>query len=189
MVFIILDTETTSKWIKPKAGYQPARIVELAWKIDDAPTKSFLIKPTAFFIPTDVNEIHDINHRMAFINGVEGDKVLQMFIDDILAAGDDVTLVGHNLKLYDLPLLLAELENYKFDQTIICKIASLPIYDTLIHSRRLLNTEVMNFKLGTIYSYITRKPLDNAHRAAADVEATKIILDYLVKYENYICRH
>ncbi len=184
MVFIIIDTESTGKWIKPKAGYQPARIVELAWKIDDMPTKSYLIKPQTFFIPADVNEIHDINHRMAFIRGVEGYNVLKMFMDDIqtyLNANIPVTLVGHNIKGYDMPLLLAEFQNYGFSQEVIDILSSLSIYDTLIYSRQLLKHEVINHKLTTIYSYITRKQIDNAHRAAADVDATWVVLNYLLK--------
>jgi DNA polymerase III epsilon subunit-like protein len=182
--YITLDTESTGKWIKPKAGYQPARMVELAWKIDDQPTKSFLIKPTTFFIPADVNEIHDINHRMATIKGIDGRVVIQMMLDDIQKRMDDghqVILVGHNIKMYDLPLIVAELENYGFPQCDIDLITSLTLYDTLIYSRKLLKHEVYNHKLNTIYTYITRKQIEQAHRACADVEATWIVLQFLLK--------
>jgi len=182
--YVVVDTETTSKYINERDGYQPARVVELAWKVGEGKTQSHVIRPNGFVISPDVNEIHPINHRFAVMNGVEGHVVYRMLIDDLRrveASGKKVVLVGHNIARYDKPLIVMELGRYKFADDVVDWFMGLEVYDTLIEARAKLCDELEQFNLSAVYTHVRGEEFMDAHRAGPDVDATKIVLDYLLR--------
>lgn len=100
-------------------------------------------------------------------------------LGELLAFLGNRSLVGHNLLRYDLPLLQRHLEE-----------AGLPRWqgqalDTLRLAHLLFPTPpegLEGYRLGDLYAFLFRHPLEGAHRALTDAQATLEVLLGLVDW-------
>ena len=96
-------------------SYDSSRIVQLAWiivketggnKQGEMHKKSYIIKPNGFDIPRETVIIHGISKERAQEEGVELERVLKEFLEDINSHGA-THIVAHNLE-FDRHVLAAE---------------------------------------------------------------------------------
>jgi DNA polymerase III epsilon subunit-like protein len=90
--------------------------------------------------------------------------------------------VAHNGRIFDVPFLFACIQRYAVPIPFEM-LGSMYVLDTLEVARssvrELKSTIPSNFKLTTLYNYVTNiTPLDNAHRAEADVTMLLSVLLY-----------
>jgi DNA polymerase-3 subunit epsilon len=152
--YCFFDLETTS------LNIEKARIVEIAYlivknnKIEKQVDE--IIKPKDYVIPEETIAIHRITNEIANEKGKEIEEVFMEMKKDI----EEVKyIVGHNIKKYDIPVLLNNLrrEGIEIDTT------KYEVEDTIEYAR---------IKLGNMYKYIIGEELKNAHNALSDVIAT-----------------
>jgi DNA polymerase III epsilon subunit-like protein len=163
---IILDTETTELY---------GDIMQLAYIVVD---KNYnLIKTVNKFIKNRVSQpealaIHHITIEQTRKNGLEFYDVMKDFINDLLLC--DI-VVGHNVA-YDIKCIIDNLRKFEiniidtekniinniFDQSQ-SDVRNFIIHDTFKKSRK---------SLGNLYQHLFNKPINNAHDALADVQAT-----------------
>lgn len=178
-MYLIFDTETTGL---PKSFSAPIsdsdnwpRLVQLAWQLHDKNGEllsydSLIIKPEGFDIPYNSVKIHGITNEKAQKEGIELKEVLALF-EEVLAKCDYV--IGHNLA-FDLNILGAE--HYRLSEE-----SKLP--KKLVLDTKDLSTDFCAIpggrggkykwpKLGELYLKLFGHSFDEAHNAAADVNAT-----------------
>lgn len=174
---LFFNTETTGmprNWKAPISEVDNwPRLVQLAWQLYDergnlVESKSSIIKPDNFIIPKDASNIHGICTERAYKEGVNLDSVLIIFKEKIEKAN---LMIAHNIS-FDEKVVGAEfyrLNNFnpltKIDKlctmqqsTNICKIKSSYGYKWP--------------KLEELHYFLFKKHFDNAHNAAADIQAT-----------------
>ncbi|PZA08066.1 MULTISPECIES: RecQ family ATP-dependent DNA helicase [unclassified Meiothermus] len=106
---------------------------------------------------------------------VPPEKALKELLDFI----GDRPLLGHNLLRYDLPVLESALGKVGLNLPPTKK----PALDTLRLAQLVFPTPpqgLSGYRLGDLHAYFTGAPLEGAHRAQADVEATWRVLAGLV---------
>lgn len=152
---IFFDLETTGR------NSKQCEIIEIsALKVKDnkvIDTFSSLVKPVNP-IPAQISLINHITNDMVS-NASSIEIVLKSFLDFI----ENHTLVGHNIKSFDVPVLnryCNELFGYSINNKII---------DTLSLAKNTLNLN--NYKLSTLCECFNIKN-ENAHRALSDCYAT-----------------
>jgi DNA polymerase III epsilon subunit-like protein len=163
-MFAFVDTETTGL---PRGGVQP-RIVSIAWMIADNPDRPrifrhAIIRPDGFTIPAEVVAVHGISTERALAEGRPIAQVLAEFTLDLRTSGA-LAIVAHNAR-FDLPIIAAEFE--RLGSANLC--GGLDSHCTMLAARRRWPGE--SARLGAVYQRIFRKPMQNAHDAAADVFA------------------
>jgi DNA polymerase III epsilon subunit-like protein len=194
VVYIVFDIETT--------GFSRIRhsIIEIACILLDPfgvklPDSSFssLIKPPKPIPPhiTDITGITNELVRQEKPFDIVAKDFLRFLKEKIIAYEDDngigevksYVFVAHNGKVFDVPFLFKQLG-------IVNLIPSLSflrkcyLLDTLQVVRGCVNQKLLtivpeNKKLATLYNYVSGNSLDDkAHRAAADTEATHLVLIY-----------
>ncbi len=158
---VIFDTETTGL---PKTRGRPyndldnwPRIVEIAWQIfGKTEIKSYLIRPNGFTIPAEASAIHGITTEQASGEGVDIKEALTLFLADVRACG---TIVAHNLKGFDLPVVRAEMLRAGLSQDVFNGVRCI---DTL-------QPPYPGLSLSKWYREVFSSPTRGAHRAAEDV--------------------
>jgi DNA polymerase-3 subunit alpha len=178
-MYLIFDTETTGL---PNDFSAPItdldnwpRLVQLAWQLHDHTGKlinsgNYIVKPEGFTIPFNSEKIHGISTERANEEGVELEFVLREFIKDINRA---YFLIGHNVS-FDEKIMGAEYLRKKMPSAIIDK----PKIDTKDDGTDVAKIEGGrggNYKwpsLGELHHALFNKGFEDAHDAAADVEAT-----------------
>lgn len=118
-----------------------------------------------------VNPEVSISEEAAGIHGfsnesVKGFKTLGEYKAEIEAyfkARPDFTLVGHNIKKFDLPLLQNQLYKYGIDVCLL----DFKVLDTLQIEKHILNMD-----LESVYERYTGKSLETHHNSTQDVLAT-----------------
>lgn len=112
-MYLIFDTETTglpSNYSAPETDTSNwPRLVQLAWIQFDSvgneiQSKSYIIKPKGFSIPSDAAKIHGITTERAKKEGVSLKKVLGEFSEYVDASS---ILVAHNIS-FDTKIIGAE---------------------------------------------------------------------------------
>ena len=178
-MYLIFDTETTGL---PQDFSAPIsdldnwpRLVQLAWQLHDHTGKlinsgNYIVKPEGFTIPFNSEKIHGISTERAHDEGVELDFVLKEFSKDIDRA---YFLIGHNVS-FDEKIMGAEYLRKKISSAILDK----PKIDTKIDGTDVAKIEGGrggNYKwpsLGELHHALFDEGFEDAHDAAADVEAT-----------------
>ena len=178
-MYLIFDTETTGL---PNDFSAPItdldnwpRLVQLAWQLHDHTGKlinsgNYIVKPEGFTIPFNSEKIHGISTERANEEGVDLEFVLKEFSKDIDRAH---FLIGHNVS-FDEKIMGAEYLRKKIPSAIIDK----PKIDTKDDGTDVAKIEGGrggNYKwpsLGELHHALFDKGFEDAHDAAADVEAT-----------------
>ncbi len=179
-MFIVFDTETTGL---PKRFNAPVsdvdnwpRCVQIAWQLHSADgtlirRQDFLIKPQGFDIPFDSEKIHGISTELALEEGVELNKGLDFFSQDLAHAQ---YVVGQNIG-FDLNIVGCEF--FRLGKTDIFE--PYQVLDTCTEVTAQLcqisGGRGGRYKLPTLtelHNFLFQSDFDQAHNATADVVAT-----------------
>ncbi|MEQ9309990.1 MAG: DNA polymerase III subunit alpha [Balneolaceae bacterium] len=176
-MYLIFDTETTGlprDYSAPITDFDNwPRLVQLAWQLHDHTGKllssgNYIVKPEGFTIPFNSEKIHGISTKKAQKEGHDLEFVLKEFRKDMDKA---YFLVGHNVS-FDESVMGAEFLRKKIPSAIIDK----PKIDTKDESTNYVAIPGgRGFKwptLGELHHKLFNVGFEDAHDAAADVEAT-----------------
>ncbi len=176
-MYLIFDTETTGlprDYSAPITDFDNwPRLVQLAWQLHDHTGKlmssgNYIVKPEGFTIPFNSEKIHGISTKKAQVEGHDLEFVLKEFRKDMDKA---YFLVGHNVS-FDESVMGAEYLRKKIPSAIIDK----PKIDTKDESTQYVAIPGgRGFKwptLGELHHKLFNVGFEDAHDAAADVEAT-----------------
>jgi DNA polymerase-3 subunit alpha len=178
-MFLIFDTETTGL---PKRDNVPIsdvdnwpRVVQLAWQLHDetgdlVEHHNMVIRPEGFEIPYSAEKVHGISTAMAREQGQPLKAVLEQFNE---ALSQSTYLIGHNIR-FDINALGAEyyrigLHSDFLEKRQICTMVSTTDYLKIAGGR---GGKYKPPKLLELYESLFNERFDEAHNAAADVEAT-----------------
>ncbi|WP_018127026.1 DNA polymerase III subunit alpha [Balneola vulgaris] len=176
-MYLIFDTETTGL---PQDFSAPItdlenwpRLVQLAWQLHDHTGKlissgNYIVKPEGFTIPFNSEQIHGISTKRANEEGIDLVEVLHAFRKDMDRA---FFLIGHNVS-FDEKVMGAEYLRKKIPSAIMDK----PKIDTKDEGTEYCKIEgSRGYKWPTLmelHRALFNRGFDDAHDAAADVEAT-----------------
>ncbi|QCX53827.1 DNA polymerase III subunit alpha [Elizabethkingia sp. JS20170427COW] len=178
-MFLIFDTETTGlprNFNAPLTDFDNwPRMVQIAWQLHDEygnliENQDYIIKPEGYDIPFNAYRIHGISTEMAHKEGKDLAEVLEEF-KEVLKKTKVVS--GHNVG-FDYSIVGAEFLRKEIEDTLQNK----PIIDTMEYG-----TEVCKLpggrggrykspKLEELFEKLFGHKFDEAHNAAADVNAT-----------------
>jgi len=148
------------------------RIVQIALvytnSIGMRDTRNILINP-GIPIPVDATDVHGITDEM-----VKDASTFPEIANDIFQYMVDVTLIGFNIKNFDIPLLKEEFKRCGIDWDVPKDIIDVFQMDKALYRRTLNN----------VYKQHTGLDIDGAHDALNDVYAVDVILQSMVKYNN-----
>ncbi len=178
-MFLIFDTETTGLPRRDNAPLNEVdnwpRVVQIAWQLHDETGDlvdygNELIRPDGFTIPYSAEKVHGISTEKAATFGIpltDGLHKLNEAIDR-----SDI-LVGHNIK-FDINALGAEFIRSKtetsfHDKNQVCTMRSSTDYLKIPGGR---GGGFKPPRLMELYEFLFEEKFQEAHNAAADVEAT-----------------
>ena len=180
MKYIIFDTETTGL---PKNYNAPLsdsdnwpRLVQLAWQIHDekgmlVENHNFIIKPEGFTIPFNAAKVHGITTEKAMQEGLPLDEVVHAFENDL---DENTLIIGHNIE-FDINIVGAEMYRLDKETEPFTSLTSLDTKDDSTQYCQIPGGRGGGFKwptLSELHSKLFDVPFDEAHNAAADVNAT-----------------
>lgn len=186
-MFLVFDTETTGL---PQNFNAPItdldnwpRMVQIAWQLHDdegnlLENQDYIIKPDGFDIPFNASRIHGITTKMAQKEGRELAEVLEEF-NEVLKKSQYG--VGQNVE-FDYKVVGAEFLRKNIENNL----QELPVADTmhLATDYCALGGKSGRFKppkLEEIYDKLYGHKFDEAHNAAADVNATAQVFFELLR--------
>lgn len=176
-MYLFFDTETTGLPKNYKAPVTDVnnwpRLVQIAWHLYDTTgnlldKSDFIVKPVGFKIPLDASRVHGLTTDRAIKEGQDLGYVINLFNDQIEKAS---FLVAHNMS---------------FDEKIVgAEFVRLKIKSSLFQKNRLCTMNAStNYcqipgqygykwsKLSELHKKLFGKSFEEAHNAAADIEAT-----------------
>lgn len=188
-MYLVFDTETTGL---PKNFNAPIsdsdnwpRMIQIAWQLHDddgtlLENQDYIIKPEGFDIPFAVTKIHGITTQMAHEEGRNLSEVLLEFNEVLKKAKFGV---GQNI-IFDYNIVGAEF----FRKQIENNLQELPKADTMTFGTDFcaIPSGKGRFKapkLSEIYEKLYGHQFDEAHNAAADVNATAQVFFELMRRE------
>ncbi len=189
-MYLIFDTETTGLPYNYNAPVEDVsnwpRMVQLAWECHDKYgellcDKSFIIKPDNFIIPHAAEKVHGITTEKALAEGVELEKVLLEFEEDLSRSS---FVIGHNVS-FDINVLGAEFIR-KGIKTRLHDIAWLCTKELSADFCAIPGGKAGKFKWPTLAELSVKlfgESFDHAHNAAADVAATARCFFELLRQE------
>ena len=175
--YLFFDTETTGlprNWQAPVTNVNNwPRLVQLAYlEFDDKGNQlssgNFIIKPNGFTIPTDASNVHGINTERALREGQPLQNVLSHFAQKIQQA---TYLVAHNMsfdeKIVGAEFIRSGMTNYLSSKSKICTMEKSTNFCAIsgYHGYKWPKLSELHYKL-------FRTNFDEAHNAAADIQAT-----------------
>lgn len=178
-MYLIFDTETTGL---PKNYNAPLsdsdnwpRMVQIAWQLHDEDgnlieNQDYIIKPKDYDIPFNATRIHGISTKMANQEGRDLAEVLQEFQEVLKKAK---IVAGHNID-FDYKIVGAEFFRKEIENTL----QKIPSADTMELGTDFCqlaggrNGKYKSPKLVELYEKLYSEKFDEAHNAAADVNAT-----------------
>ncbi|WP_370897061.1 DNA polymerase III subunit alpha [Chryseobacterium gossypii] len=187
-MYLVFDTETTGL---PKNFNAPLsdsdnwpRMVQIAWQLHDddgrlVENQDYIIKPEGYDIPFNAARIHGITTKIAHEEGRDLQEVLEEFSRVL----EKVRIVsGHNVE-FDYNIVGAEF----FRKNIKNNLQEKPKADTMI-----LGTDFCQLgggkggkfkppKLEELYEKLYGNKFDEAHNAAADVNATAQVFFEMIR--------
>ncbi len=150
-------------------------MVQIAWQEHDengglTGHHNLLIRPDGFEIPYSAEKVHGISTEKAKSQGLPLEEALSIFNDSLDRSR---ILVGHNIS-FDISALGAEfirsgIETSFLDKKQVCTMRSTTDYLKLTGGR---GGKFKPPKLMELYEYLFEEQFQDAHNAAADVEAT-----------------
>ncbi len=177
-MFLVFDTETTGlpkKWKAPLNDFDNwPRMVQLAWQCHDLQgnllfAKNHVIFPEGYTIPDEVVNVHGITTEIAREQGIPLREALEDFIADVKQSK---FVIGHNIE-FDINIVGCELLRCEMEEIM----TSAPQLCTKIESTEFC--AIVNKRGGLKWPTLTELhlklfgvPFQEAHNAAADVEAT-----------------
>ena len=178
-MFLIFDTETTGL---PQDYSAPItdldnwpRLVQLAWQLHDHTGKlissgNYIVKPNGFTIPYNSERIHGISTKMASEQGHDLNFVLDEFNK---ALSETEFIIGHNIS-FDEKIMGAEYLRMQVE-TPLMEMKSIDTKDEATDYCKIPGGRGGKYKWPTLtelHEKLFDKGFDDAHDAAADVEAT-----------------
>ncbi len=179
-MYLLFDTETTGlpkRWDAPVTDTDNwPRVVQIAWQLHDEwgnllEHSDAIIKPDGYTIPYESEQVHGISTALAEAEGIPLGEALEAFKRALSKAN---FVAGHNVG-FDNNVVGAEF--YRLN--ILHSLLSLPVLDTCTEATALLcqlpGGKGGKFKLPTVtelYRHLFKDAFQEAHHAAADVEAT-----------------
>lgn len=178
-MYLIFDTETTglpNNFNAPLSDSENwPRMVQIAWQLHDEKgnlieNQDYIIKPEDYDIPFNATRIHGISTQMAHEQGRDLKEVLEEF-NEVLKKTKVVA--GHNI---DFDYKIAGAEFYRKGlENILEKIPSADTMELGTDFCKLgggKNGRYKSPKLEELYEKLYGEKFDEAHNAAADVNAT-----------------
>lgn len=187
-MYLIFDTETTGLPTDYSAPVSAVdiwpRMVQVAWQLHAADgslieAKNHIIYPEDYTIPFTAAKVHGITTKRAKAEGIPLEDVLEDF-NRVMASCTFV--IGHNIE-FDLKIAGAEYYRKKIE-TKLLEIKSICTKETTPNFTKLPGGRGNQFKwptLSELHFKLFGKYFDEAHNAAADVEATARVFFGIVK--------
>lgn len=187
-MFLIFDTETTGlpqNFNAPLSDSQNwPRMVQIAWQLHDRngnliENQDYIIKPEGYDIPFNATRIHGISTKMAHELGRNLGEVLLEF-QQVLERAEVVA--GHNI---DFDYKIAGAEFFRLD--IQNNLQEKPAADTMELGTPFCqlgggkNGRYKSPKLEELYEKLYGNRFDEAHNAAADVNATAQVFFEMIR--------
>jgi DNA polymerase-3 subunit alpha len=178
-MYLVFDTETTGLPQNFNAPLTDSdnwpRMVQIAWQLHDdegnlLENQDYLIKPEDFDIPFNASRIHGISTKMAMDEGRDLQEVLVEFSEVIKKSKIGV---GHNI-IFDYNIVGAEFLRKDLENSL----EKLQSADTMILGTDYCklgsgrNGKWKSPKLTELFEILFKEKFDEAHNAAADVNAT-----------------
>lgn len=178
-MYLIFDTETTGLPQNFNAPLSDSdnwpRMVQIAWQLHDEngeliENQDYIIKPEGYDIPFNATRIHGISTKMAQEQGRDLQEVLEEFTEVLKKTK---VAAGHNID-FDYKIVGAELFRKGIENTL----EKTPSADTMELGTDFCqlsggkNGRYKSPKLEELYEKLYGKKFDEAHNAAADVNAT-----------------
>ena len=180
MKYLIFDTETTGL---PKNYNAPLsdsdnwpRLVQLAWQIHDengdlVENHNLIVRPDGFDIPFNATKIHGISTEKALKEGIPLDEALSIFSESLK---EKPIIIGHNIE-FDINIVGAEYFRLNQDTEQLTQLKSIDTKDESTEYCAIPGGRGGKFKwptLSELHQKLFGVPFDEAHNAAADVNAT-----------------
>ncbi len=175
-MYLFFDTETTGlplDWKAPITDLKNwPRLVQIAWSRYDSSgnkisEKDYIVKPDGFTIPKFSTAVHKITTEKAIKEGVNLEKSLREFAQDIRNVK---FLVAHNME-FDSKVVGAEFLRKEIENNL----SDLPKIDTMKESVDFCKIESpRGYKwptLSELYRKLFGEDFDNAHNAYFDISA------------------
>ena len=185
-MYLIFDTETTGlpqNFSAPITDLENwPRLVQLAWQHHDHTGKllssgNFIVKPEGFSIPFNSEKIHGISTKRAQEEGEDLEFVLHEFRK---AMDEAHFLIGHNVS-FDEKVMGAEYIRKKIPSAIMDK-AKIDTKDDGTNFCKIKGARGYKWPtLTELHWKLFDKGFEDAHDAAADVEATARIFLEMVR--------
>ena len=178
-MYLIFDTETTGLPQNFNAPLSDSdnwpRMVQIAWQLHNEngeliENQDYIIKPEDYDIPFNATRIHGISTKMAQEQGRDLQEVLEEFTEVLKKTK---VVAGHNID-FDYKIVGAELFRKGIENTL----EKTPSADTMELGTDFCqlsggkNGRYKSPKLEELYEKLYGKKFDEAHNAAADVNAT-----------------
>ena len=178
-MYLIFDPETTGLPQNFNAPLSDSdnwpRMVQIAWQLHDEngeliENQDYIIKPEGYDIPFNATRIHGISTKMAQEQGRDLQEVLEEFTEVLKKTK---VVAGHNID-FDYKIVGAELFRKGIENTL----EKTPSADTMELGTDFCqlsggkNGRYKSPKLEELYEKLYGKKFDEAHNAAADVNAT-----------------
>ena len=175
-MYLVIDCETTGL---PKDRNAPIRnvdnwprVIQIAWAIYDEmqkaeETAAFIISPSGFIIPDDVQYIHNITTERAIS---EGRDLAETLTDLASAAAGSKVLIAHNLD-FDVNVISAEYLRMGLEPPFGGKKRICTMRQSVDFCRIAGKRGFKWPKLSQLHQKLFGSDFDEAHDAGADVAA------------------
>ncbi|MFB6305436.1 MAG: PHP domain-containing protein, partial [Flavobacteriales bacterium] len=179
-MYLIFDTETTGLPNSFKAPVDELenwpRLVQLAWQVHEEDgsliaARNYIVKPEGFTIPFNSVKVHGISTERAEEEGYQLNEVLEAFLKDL---NNSEYLIAHNIS-FDEKILGAEFIRAEYDADLILKANQICTGKGTANFCQLPGGKGKNYKmpkLNELHQVLFGEGFEEAHNAAADVEAT-----------------
>ncbi len=187
-MYLVFDTETTGLPNNFNAPVSDSnnwpRMVQIAWQLHDEngnliENQDYIIKPEGYDIPFNASRLHGITTKLAQEEGRDLKEVLTEFNEVLKRAEFGV---GQNVE-FDYKIVGAEF----YRQQIENRLQDLPKADTMLFGTEFCaipsgkEGKFKSPKLEEIYEKLYGHKFDEAHNAAADVNATAQVFFELLR--------
>jgi DNA polymerase III alpha subunit (gram-positive type) len=179
---VVFDIETTG------LQYPSSEIIELAACDGHSDAEAFhaYINPDA----DDIMGFSSLYTKLTKVNGIlmknmqpvssePLESALEKFIIFLEQKPKPIILVAHKA-IFDVKFLMYNIKECNLlDRFLACVVG---FADTLVAARKKFprNDMLQNYKLATLYHYLTNAPAEGLHQAANDVDALKQILPHVM---------
>ena len=178
-MYLIFDTETTGLPQNFNAPLSDSdnwpRMVQIAWQLHDEngeliENQDYIIKREGYDIPFNATRIHGISTKMAQEQGRDLQEVLEEFTEVLKKTK---VVAGHNID-FDYKIVGAELFRKGIENTLEKTLSAdtMELGTDFCQLSGGKNGRYKSPKLEELYEKLYGKKFDEAHNAAADVNAT-----------------